>query len=108
MIMSLQDNRKYDLAYDTSVFREASAQYKTHADDLRKMASRLNNLLHVLAEDGWTTDAGAEFQKMAEVNWEEDVKKYADLLDTLSEILIESSRMYEDLSENYIEKTKIR
>jgi len=99
--------RNTDLAYDTNEIREAAKAYNEQAEKLRTLSSELNDLLNDLKTTGWTTEAGKAFQEMANVNWEQNVNKYADLLDTLVKILTESCNDYEDLSENHIDKTKV-
>jgi len=60
-----------------------------------------------LSESGWTTPAGTAFHKMTQTNWKNNIEKYADLLDTLDDILVQASKKYDDLVVNYIEKTKL-
>lgn len=77
------------------------------AKDLRNMATKLDNCLQQLEASGWTTPAGTAFHKMAQTNWEENIEKYADLLDTLKDILDQASAKYDNLVTNHIEMTKI-
>ena len=105
--MALAYERNADLAFDTTVFRQYGSRYERIANDLRSMASKLNSCLTELKETGWTTDAGSAFQKLSETNWEQNIEKYADLLDTLSRILDEAAYKYDNLVTNNIERTKL-
>lgn len=105
--MSLAYESNTDLAFNTSVMRKYGKKYGSLADDLRDMASSLNDCLTELAQTGWTTSAGQQFQKMAENNWEKTIEQYAGLLDTMESIMSEAAEMYEELTENYIETVKI-
>ena len=44
---------------------------------------------------------------LAETNWEDNIDKYADLLDTLKDILDAAAREYDGLVSNHIEKTQL-
>ena len=68
-----------DLAFDTAVFTECGRRYGQAAGKLRRLASGLDDCLTELAESGWTTGAGKEFQEMTRVNWKENIEKYAKL-----------------------------
>lgn len=105
--MALAYEGNTDLAFDTTVLREYGNRYAQIAKDLRSMAQRLDDCLQALEDSGWTTPAGTAFHKMAQTNWEENIKKYADLLDTLKDILDQASKKYDNLVINHIEKTKI-
>jgi len=105
--MALAYEGNTDLAFDTTVLRDYGNRYAEIAKNLRSMASKLDGCLQQLEESGWTTPAGTAFHKMAKTNWEENIKKYADLLDTLKDILDQSSKKYDNLVVNHIEKTKI-
>lgn len=106
--MALAYEGNTDLAYDTTTLRTYGERYAAIAEELRSMARQLDTLLSNLAEDGWTTPAGVEFQDLAKTNWEENIDKYADLLDTLKEILVEACNSYDNLTTNHIEKTKLK
>lgn len=93
-----------DLAFDTAVFMECGRRYGQAAGKLRRLASGLDDCLTELAESGWTTGAGKEFQEMTRVNWKENIEKYAKLLETLEDIMIDAAGRYEELAEEYIEK----
>ena len=97
--MSISGER-CDLGYNTEALRACAKEYQSIADDLRELAKKLNDCLTDLKNDGWTTGAGAAFQEMARVDWEEAVEKYAAYLDTLKEALEKSSEQYENLSSN--------
>lgn len=105
--MALAHEGNTDLAFDTGVLREYGRRYGQIADDLRGMSAKLDNCLTELKDSGWTTAAGTVFQKMAETNWEQNIEKYASLLDTLKEILDQSAEKYDNLVSNHIERTVI-
>lgn len=105
--MALSYEGNTDLAFDTTVLRDYGNRYAEIAKDLRSMASKLDDCLQQLEESGWTTPAGTAFHKMAQTNWEENIEKYADLLDTLKDILDQASKKYDNLVINHIENTKI-
>ncbi len=104
--MALAYEGNVDLAFDTSVMRDCGRRYAKIAEELRTMSKNLDNCLSVLQESGWTTSAGAAFHEMTKTNWNENIEKYADLLDTLEEILIQAATQYEALVSEHIEKTK--
>ncbi len=105
--MALAYEGNTDLTFDTGALRRCGKDYLKVAQDLEGMAARLDSLLTQLSDSGWTTPAGKEFQKMAETNWEENIKRYADLLKTLDSILNEASMYYDNLEDSYIETTKL-
>lgn len=105
--MGLAFEGNTNLAFDTGVLRQKGAEYGNIAKELRKMSKDLDNCLTDLINDGWTTPAGTAFHKMVETNWEENIEKYADLLDTLKEILETAARDYDNLVHNHIERTKL-
>lgn len=105
--MALANDGNTDLAFDTMILREYGERYGQIASELRDMSAKLDSCLAELKSNGWTTPAGTAFHKMAQTNWEENIEKYADLLDTLNEILRNAAKQYEDLVTNHIDKTKI-
>ena len=105
--MALADEGKTDLAFDTDVLREYGAKYGAIADELRDMSAQLDSCLTELKDSGWTTPAGTAFHKMVETGWEENIKRYADLLDTLEKIMLDASRQYESLVVDHIQNTKL-
>lgn len=105
--MALAYEGNTDLAFDTTVLRDYGNRYAEIAKSLRSMASKLDDCLQELEDSGWTTPAGTAFHKMAQTNWEDNIEKYADLLDTLKDILDQASKKYDSLVTNHIEKTKI-
>ncbi len=105
--MALAYEGNTDLAFDTEILREYGNKYGDIAENLRTLAKDLDNCLTDLSKDGWTTPAGKEFLSMTQINWEENIDKYADLLDTLKDILNQAAGKYEDLAVNHIEKTKL-
>ena len=104
--MSLATEGRYDLAVDTDALRHAGAQYSEIADNLRRIAERLDNCLMDLKDSSWTTGAGKAFQTMVSTGWKDNVEKYADLLDTLRKIMEESAGTYDDLIQE-VERTKL-
>ena len=105
--MALAYEKNVDLAYDTEVFRTCGARYGELATNLRDLAGKLETCLSDLKSTGWTTPAGSTFYELTQTHWRDNIEKYAKLLDTLKETLEAAARDYEDLSENYIEKTKL-
>lgn len=105
--MALAHEGNTDLAFDTTVLRDYGNRYAEIAKSLISMASKLDDCLQELEDSGWTTPAGTAFHKMAQTNWEDNIEKYADLLDTLKDILDQASKKYDSLVTNHIQKTKI-
>ena len=105
--MSLAYEGNTDLAFDTAALREYGNRYGAIAEDLRAMASKLDMCLQVLKDSGWTTPAGTAFYKMTDTNWKQNIDKYADLLDTLKDILNQASTEYENLVHNQIEQIQL-
>ena len=105
--MALANEGNTDLAFDTVVLRDCGSKYAEIADKLRNMAQKLDDCLQELEDSGWTTPAGTAFHKMTKTNWEENIEKYADLLDTLDSIMQEAAKKYENLVTNHIEKTQL-
>ena len=101
-------NENCDLGYNTEELRACGKEYRDIGGKLRTMAKELNNCLVELKESGWTTGAGAAFQEMAQVNWEENIDKYADFLETLEDALNHASTKYETLSSEYLDKLKLK
>lgn len=102
--MALADERNTDLAYDLLVLRNCAERYGKVAEQLRTMSSDLDTCLQTLKDSGWTTPAGTAFHKMVQTNWEENIDKYADLLDTLRSILILAAAKYDTLTTQEIAK----
>lgn len=105
--MSIAYERNTDLAFDTYVLRQAAGDYGDIADELRHMSSQLDELILRLKSSGWTTPAGTAFYEMTETNWSENIEKYASLLDTLENILNEAATDYDNLTTDYIRRTKV-
>lgn len=105
--MALSYEANTDLAFDTTVFRDYGKRYHNIADELRTMASDLNGCLAELKASGWTTPAANVFYDLSETNWEQNIKKYADLLDTLKAILDDAATQYEKLSRDHIAQVKL-
>ena len=104
--MSLSSEGNASLAFDTTVLKDCGNRYGEIASDLRDMAKSLDNCLAQLEADGWTTQAGSAFYKMTKTNWEQNIKKYADMLDMLKEILQYAGDQYNSLS-SLIDRTVI-
>ena len=105
--MTLAYEGNTNLAFNTTELRQQGSKYGEIAAKLRNMAKELNKCLTDLKDDGWTTPAGSAFQKMAKTNWEDNIEKYAALLDTLKDILINAADQYNSLVTEHIEKTKL-
>jgi WXG100 family type VII secretion target len=105
--LSLAYEGNTDLAFDTDALRQYGKRYGSIAEDLRNMSERLDTLLTELKEAGWTTPAGTAFHEMVNSNWGENIEKYAQLLDTLQNILESAASEYDNLVENHIERTKV-
>lgn len=105
--MVLANEGNTDLAFDTVTLKACGSRYAEIAKELRTMAEQLDACLQELEESGWTTPAGTAFHKMAQTNWNENIKKYADLLETLNDIMGEAVQKYDNLVVNNIEKTHL-
>lgn len=105
--MSLDAIANTDLAYDTEVFRACAKTYGQTAEDLRIMVDDLTECLKTLVDSGWTTPAGITFLDMVDMNWAQNIKRYADLLETLQAILDDAAKKYDELTSLHIERTKL-
>lgn len=105
--MALAYEGNTDLAFDTSVLKQAGKDYADIAVELRSMAKELDKLIQNLKDKGWTTPAGTAFYAMVDTNWSKNIEKYAALLDTLKKILDDAVTQYDDLATDYIRKTKV-
>lgn len=106
--MSIQNEKNTDFGVDTDVLRYAAKEYSNIADELTTLAENLDDLLMLLAEEGWTTRAGKTFQTMAKTNWKSNVQKYSALLETLNSILIKAADEYDEFIVDYVETTKLK
>lgn len=106
--MALAYEKDTNLAFDTTILRQCAKRYGAVAKDLRNMSKSLDNSLTELENAGWTTPAGTAFHEMTNVNWSENIEKYAALLDTLDHILIQSADKYEELLEDYVRTTTVK
>ena len=104
--MALAFEANTSLAFDTVALSEYGNRYGKIAEELRKMSDELDKCLSELKSSGWTSEAGQEFHKMANINWRKNIEKYADLLDTLKTILVAASSNYDSLVTNYVETTR--
>lgn len=107
MSMALAHESNVSLAFDTTIFRQYGSKYGQISTDLCEMAKKLDDCLADLESSGWTTPAGSAFHQMVSTNWEENIKKYADLLDTLKKIMDDAASQYDGLSDNHIERTRL-
>lgn len=105
--MAIAHERNTDLAFDTGVLKKAAKEYAGIAKDLRTMAQKLDSLLQQLEDSGWTTPAGSAFHEMTSTNWQQNIEKYAGLLETLDSILQKAADEYDDLVDNHINTTKV-
>jgi WXG100 family type VII secretion target len=105
--LALSYDKNTDLAFDTVALKQYGSRYGNIADELIIMSDKLQSCLDELNSTGWTTPAGSAFNKMVNANWRDNIKKYAELLDTLKDILDAAAKEYDDLVEDHIEKTKI-
>ncbi len=105
--MALAYEKNLDLAVDTTLLREYATRYGRIAGDLREMASKLDSCLNELKSNGWTTPAGTAFHKMTNTDWNQNIEKYADLLETLQNILQQAAGEYEVMISAHIEKTRL-
>lgn len=105
--MALSYEGNTDLAFNTDELRQCGIQYSNIATDLRDMSNKLDKCINDLKSNGWTTPAGTAFYKMVNMNWRDNIEKYAALLDTLKIILDDAATQYESLVENNINKTKV-
>lgn len=96
-----------DLAFDTTVMSECAKEYENIAEDLKALADKLQTSLNQMTGSGWTTKGGKAFEKMVDADWNTNIQKYTDLLETLKSILEEAVREYEDLVSQQLEKVKI-
>lgn len=106
--MALENEKNTNLAFDTETLKDCAEKYGDIAKELREMAKKLDNCLSELVKSGWTTPAGEQFYKLTETNWNENIEKYAALLETLEKILKEAARDYDNLSAGHIEKTVLK
>ena len=107
-VKMLAFGKNIDLGFDTGVLREQGKRYAKIAQEIRDMAKDLDTCLEQLAADGWSTPAGTAFHEMTKTNWQENMAKYADLLDTYQKVLESAAQEYEDLVTDHIEKTCLR
>lgn len=105
--MALAYESNTDLAFDTDSLRQFGNQYCNIATDLRTMSDKLEACFKELKDNGWTTPAGTAFYKMINTNWRDNIEKYAEMLDTLKEILEDAASQYDSLVENSIERIQI-
>lgn len=105
--MSLSSEKNIDLGYDTDVMRNGAQKFGDHATKLRTLRDEMQTCLDNLTSSDWTTKAGVAFAAMVESNWSDNMKNYAGLLEMLQKALNESADKYDELTADYIEKTKI-
>ena len=87
-----------DLCFDTEVFDSAAKVYREKSEHLRTLKTDLVNMIEQLKDAGWKPAAGKAFYGNLEVNWAQDIQRYADLLEMLAECVEEASIAYENLN----------
>ena len=105
--MAIAYEKNTDLVFDTGILRKAATEYANVAEELRNMAERLDSLIQALKDQGWTTPTGTAVYEMTNVNWKNNIEKYAALLCTLESILNEAAGQYEDLMANHVRETQL-
>ena len=96
--MAIAYEKNTDLAFDTGILRKAATEYANVAEE---------SLIQALKDQGWTTPTGTAFYEMTNVNWKNNIEKYAALLCTLESILNEAAGQYEDLMANHVRETQL-
>lgn len=86
-----------DLCFDTEVFASAAKTYREKAEHLRNLKTDLVNMIEQLKDVGWKSAAGKAFYGNLQVNWAQDIQRYADLLEMLAECIEGASSTYENL-----------
>ncbi len=105
--MALSNESNTSLAFDTTELRSCADKYSKAATELRTLAKNLDNLLVELKSSGWTTPAGSAFHKMVNTNWQTNIERYTNLLDTLENIILQSCADYESLVSDYVEQVDL-
>ena len=106
--MALAYEANTSLAFDTAALRQWAERYGSLAAELRRMGLDLDRCLSELKEGGWTTPAGTAFYEMTKTNWYENIRRYADMLDMLKQILLRSVDQYEGLLRDHVRNTRVK
>lgn len=84
------------LQFDLAKMREFSHQLESLSNELSNTASQLTKDLEELKKD-WDTPSGRKFFSEQTVEWQDQVKKYKELIRVLKEMIDESITEYEDI-----------
>lgn len=87
------------LCFDTEVFDSAAKVYLEKSEQLASIKDELTNMIEQLTAKGggWDSAAGRAFYGNLQVNWGDDIKRYADLMEMLSGCIQNAGREYENL-----------
>ena len=75
-----------DVMYNIDKLRDSQKAIKKQRTDLLKLNTKLKADLDLLKQ-GWKTPAGKKFFNDNIVDWDDDVKKYANMLEGISQML---------------------
>lgn len=75
-----------DVMYNIDKLRDSQKAIKKQRTDLLELNTRLKADLDLLKQ-GWKTPAGKKFFNDNIVDWDDDVKKYANMLEGISQML---------------------
>lgn len=75
-----------DVVYNIDKLRDSQKAIKKQRTDLLALDKKLKTQLEALKK-GWKTPAGKKFFKDDIVDWDDDVKKFANMLQGISEML---------------------
>ncbi len=87
-----------ELKFDVEEIENMRAQVEKTRVDLLSTSGKTVRLIEQLQKD-WNTDAGKKLLKTVNTDWTEDVKKYAETLLVLDNILNEAKQHYSDVQE---------
>ncbi|MBO5238623.1 MAG: WXG100 family type VII secretion target [Lachnospiraceae bacterium] len=85
-----------DLCFDTGVFETVAANLRNDATELQTILTDLTDAVETLKDD-WKSKASDTFFELVSDEWANDLSRYADLVDTLAEILEFAATTYGDL-----------
>lgn len=94
--MSIAYNSKNDLCFDTDVFTTVAKNLRTNATELETILTDLTGAVDDLKVD-WKSKASDKFFELVSDEWATDLGRYADLVDTLADILEGAVVTYGDL-----------
>lgn len=75
-----------DVMYNIDKLRDSQKAIKKQRTDLLELNTKLKADLDLLKQ-GWKTPAGKKFFNDNIVDWDDDVKKYANMLEGISQML---------------------